>query len=108
MEYKFNSLQTELTDDVLKDLDSSSISELYDCLNKIYLIQALTRPDRKYAKDLQRWYNPNILDSRIEDKNGRIYVDLENPHILEDMDYFRPAAKHFEEFGCYTKLFCNL
>jgi len=107
MEYKFNSLQTELTDDVLKDLDSSSISELYDCLSKIYLIQALSRPDRKYAKDLQRWDNPNNLDSRIEDKNGRIYVDLENPHILEDMDYFRPAAKHFEEFGCYTKLFKN-
>jgi len=29
---------------------------------------------------------------------------LENPHILEDMDYFRPSAIHFEKYGCYTKL----
>lgn len=107
MEYKFNSLQTELTDDILKDLDSSSISELYDCLSKIHLLQALSNPNRKYCRDLQRWDNPNVLDVRKPDKKGRIYVDLENPHILENMDYFRPAAKHFEEFGCYTKIFEN-
>ncbi|MBQ3949731.1 MAG: hypothetical protein II661_04575, partial [Bacteroidales bacterium] len=27
-----------------------------------------------------------------------------HPHILEDMDYFRPAAKFYQENGCYTFL----
>lgn len=52
--------------------------------------------DRPYAKD------------RPRDESGRIIVDLSNPHILTDMDYFRPAAKHWEEHGCYTKLKVNM
>lgn len=48
--------------------------------------------ERPRAKDLPR------------DKRGRIIVDITHPHILEDMDYFRPAAKFYEENGCYTLL----
>lgn len=42
---------------------------------------------------------------RMDD--GRIVVDLERPHILEGMDYFRPSAIHFEKHGCYTFLVPN-
>lgn len=48
--------------------------------------------DRKRACDLPR------------DDKGRIIVDVTNPHILEDMDYFRPAAIYYQQHGCYTKL----
>lgn len=48
--------------------------------------------ERPRAKDLTR------------DEKGRIVVDITHPHILEDMDYFRPAAKFYEENGCYTLL----
>lgn len=38
------------------------------------------------------------------DNTGRIIIDFENPHILEDMDYFRPTAIHYQKYGCYTNL----
>ena len=31
-------------------------------------------------------------------------MDVTHPHILEDMDYFTPAANHYRQYGCYTKL----
>ena len=67
--FVFNKYQTALTDDILKRLDNSSQSELFDCITKIELIKNLSNKDRKYARDLER-------------KNGKIIVDLENPHIL--------------------------
>ena len=111
-----NNLQTPITEELLKGFDSVSIGEFNECLEKIHLLQMLISPDRLYPKDLDRWDNPNLpLQSEVAegeeyrklDPRGRIRVDLENPHILVDMDYFRPAAKHFEEFGCYTKFFEN-
>lgn len=56
--------------------------ELIDILNNIRFIKRLISPNRKYAKDLER-------------KDGRIIVDILNPHILENMDYFRPTGNHF-------------
>ena len=47
---------------------------------------------RLYAKDLKR------------DSKGRIIVDITKPHILENMDYFRPAAKFYQKNKCYTFL----
>ena len=35
------------------------------------------------------------------DEKGRIIVDVTNPHILVDMDYFRQAAIKFERDGRY-------
>lgn len=35
---------------------------------------------------------------------GRIIVDLVNPHIIEDMNYFRPTALHFKKDGTPTSL----
>jgi hypothetical protein len=54
---------------------------------------------RGYAKDKPRetkFYN-----------DGRINVDLTNPHILEDMDFFRERAIFFEKNGKYTNLTPN-
>jgi hypothetical protein len=55
-------------------------------------IRNLISTERKYARDLPR------------DKKGRIIVDLVHPHILEDMDYFRPSAIMFENKGYYSPL----
>lgn len=108
----FNSVSSPFSEELLKGLDDQSIAEFYEILEKIEFISNLTSTSRKRAADLERWDNPNLPlreevdegdDYRKLDPKGKIRVDLENPHILEDMDYFRPAAKHFEEFGCYTK-----
>lgn len=115
-EYNFNKYQTPLTEGFLKDLDGVSQGELYECLDKIHLLSKLVATDRKYAKDLQRWDDPRLPDEkdassgqqfRKLDPKGRIVINFTNPHILTDMDYFRPAAIHFEKYGVYTKFFKN-
>jgi len=107
-----NEVTSQINNELLQGLDSVSIGEFFEYVEKIELIRNLISPNRKRARDLERWDNPNLpLEHEVEpgepyrklNPKGRIRVDLENPHILEDMDYFRPAAKHFEEFGCYTK-----
>ena len=92
MEIQMNKYQTPLTGELLQTLPEEVIEQLYDCLNNIPFIKNLVSPNRKYAKDLPR------------DSKGRIIVDLANPHIIEDSDYFRPSALHFMEHGCYTFL----
>ena len=92
MEIQMNKYQTPLTGELLQTLPEEVIEQLYDCLNNIPFIKNLVSTNRKYAKDLPR------------DSKGRIIVDLANPHIIEDADYFRPSALHFMEHGCYTFL----
>ena len=87
-----NKYQTPLTENLLNMYPQEVIDQLYDFINNIPFIKHLVSPDRPYAKDLPR------------DENGRIIIDLSKPHILEDMDYFRPAALHFKKHGCYTLL----
>ena len=112
----FNSVTSSLSEELLEGLDTISISELYEILEKVEFVSNLTNPNRKRVKDLERWDNPNLpAEDEVKkgdpyrklNPKGRIRVDLENPHILEDMEYFRPAARHFEEFGCYTKFSKN-
>lgn len=87
-----NKYQTQLTSELLSSLPEEVVEQLYDCVNNIPFIKNLISPNRKYAKDLPR------------DKKGRIIVDITNPHIIEDANYFRPAALHYLEHGCYTFL----
>ena len=92
MEIQMNKYQTPLTSELLSSLPEEVVEQLYDCVNNIQLIKNLVSPNRKYARDLPR------------DSKGRIVVDITNPHIIEDADYFRPAALHYLEHGCYTFL----
>ena len=111
----FNSYQTKLTEDLLKSLPREEKDDLLDYIDGIRFIQNLASPDRKFAKDLERWNNPHLPKESTDpdailakkDPNGLIYVNLTDPHILEDMGYFRPSAIHFETHGCYTKLYPN-
>ena len=110
----FNKYQTELTDDLLESLPAEEKNDLLEYVDSIMFIQNLASPTRKYAKDLDRWDNPfgsdvaeDDMPARKKDPNGKIAVDLSNPHLLEDMDFFRGPAMHFEKHGKYTKLFPN-
>lgn len=87
-----NKFQTELTDELLESLPDEVKDQLLDILNNVEFVRRLVSPSREYAKD------------RPRDDKGRIIVDLANPHILEDMDYFRPTALHFKKHGCFTLL----
>ena len=87
-----NDYQTPINYAVLSKLPEEVSDQLIECVSNIEFIKRLISPNRKRAKDLPR------------DDKGRIIVDLTNPHILEDMDYFRPAALHYREHQCYTFL----
>lgn len=87
-----NEFQTEITKDFLMSLPEEVAEQLLDFVQNVEYIRNLISPSRRRAKDMPH------------DKEGRVIVDLANPHILENMDYFRPAALHFKEHGCYTFL----
>ena len=89
---ELNKYQTAITDELIKAYPQEVIDQLYDVINNIPFIKHLISIDRKYARDLPR------------DEEGKIIIDISKPHILEDMDYFRPAALHYKEHGCYTLL----
>ena len=87
-----NSIQSSFEELKVDDNPKEVIEQFYDFFNNIPFIQNLTKSDRKRAKDLPR------------DAEGKIEINITEPHILEDMDYFRPSAIHFQKYGCYTKL----
>lgn len=109
IEYKTNKVNTALTEELLKSFSKEEKETILEYISSIVFLQNLISPDRKYAKDLERWDYPNLdnMDStkanyRKLDPKGRIRVDFANPHILEDIDYFRQEAIHFETHGVYT------
>lgn len=87
-----NEFQTAITKELLESLPDEVAEQLLDFINSVEFIKRLISPNRKRARDLER------------DDKGRIKVDLANPHILEDMDYFRQMAIHYQKHGCYTFL----
>lgn len=87
-----NKYQTELTEELVNSLPQEVQDQLFDIINNVEFVKRLISPTREYAKD------------RPRDERGRIIVDLANPHILENMDYFRPSAIHYEKYGIFTNL----
>lgn len=87
-----NEYQTELTEELVNSLPQEVQDQLFDIINNVEFVKRLISPAREHAKD------------RPRDDKGRIIVDLANPHILEDMDYFRPSAIHYEKYGTFTNL----
>ena len=91
-EIKVNKYQTPITEELLKKYPQEVQDSFMEFVMTVPFIKNLISTKRQYAKD------------RPRDKKGRIIVDLSNPHILENMDYFRPAALHYQKYGTYTNL----
>lgn len=87
-----NEYQTELTEELVNSLPQEVQDQLFDIINNVEFVKRLISPTREHAKD------------RPRDDRGRIIVDLANPHILENIDYFRPSALHYEKYGTFTNL----
>ena len=85
-----NQFQTPLTEELLNGLHPEVKEQLLDFINNVPFIQNLISSSREYAKD------------RPRDEEGKIVVDLCKPHILENMDYFRPTAIHYQKYGKLT------
>lgn len=68
-------------------------SELTELFDSVPLLNRMVSKNRLYAEDLTR------------DKHNKIVVDITNPHILKDTDYFRKAAITFKRTGRYTNYY---
>lgn len=86
-----NEFQTPITQEWLETFPDKVQDEFLELVASVPMIKWMIG-DRPRAKDLPR------------DKEGKIIVDITHPHILEDVDYFRPAIRFYQENGCYTFL----
>jgi hypothetical protein len=98
---ELNRFQTELTDELKETVPREVWDNLIEYIAGVKFIQRLIAPERVrgFAKDRPKeteFYN-----------DGRIQVDLTNPHILESLDYFRQPALFFEKNGKYTNIIPN-
>lgn len=87
-----NKYQTEYSKEYLESLPKEVQEQYYNFITNVPYIKYLLSDNRPYARDLPR------------DEEGKIIVDVTKPHILEDTDYFRPSAIHYQQYGCFTKL----
>lgn len=119
--FNFNDKQTplwnidEVEKKILEELENKELSHTYlrevkldflEAFDSIEFLQNLSSDNRQRAKDLPRWDNP-YKKNRIEVPDGVIEPNITNPHILEDMNYFRKAAISFQKTGRYTHLYPN-
>ena len=90
--FQLNKCQTNITQELLDSMNEEIKEQFFDYINNVPYIKRLISADRPYAKDLPR------------DEEGKIIIDITKPHILEDTDYFRPTAIHFQKTGRLTDL----
>lgn len=87
-----NKYQTSITDELLSQYPDEVVEQFMEFIETVPLIKSLISPSRPKIEDLPR------------DKYGRAIINLANPPIFENADYFRQSALYFMQNGCYTKL----
>lgn len=87
-----NEFQTPITEDTLSKYPEEVKEQFMDFISTVPFIQNLISPSRPRIEDLPR------------DDKGRAIIDITNPPIYKDADYFRQPALHFLKHGCYTFL----
>ena len=87
-----NKYQTSITKELLESLSDEVREWFLDAINNIPFIKNLISPDRPLCKDLPR------------DSRGAAIIDITNPPIIENVDYFRQSALNYLKNGCYTFL----
>lgn len=88
----FNKYQSSLEELQIDSYPQEVQDEFFEAINGIPFIQNLINPNRPKCKDLPR------------DSKGRAIIDITNPPIIEDTDYFRPTALHYKKYGVLTNL----
>lgn len=88
----FNKYQTSIEDLHLEDYPQEVVEEFYDALNSVQYIKNLVSDKRPLMSELPR------------DEQGRAIIDLANPPIFENVDYFRQTALKFKKDGKFTDL----
>lgn len=87
-----NEYQTPITKELLSKYPDEVVEQFMEFVSTVPFIQNLISPNRPNIKDLPR------------DNKGRAIIDITNPPIYENADYFRQSALFFLENGVYTHL----
>lgn len=87
-----NKYQTPISELGLDKQPQEVQDQFWDFFNNVPFIRSMASPNKPRARDLPR------------DSEGKIIVDITQPHILEDIDYFRPSAIHYQKYGRFTDL----
>lgn len=87
-----NEYQTLITEELLSQYPEEVVQQFIEIVNIVPFIKNLINSNRPKIEDLPR------------DKEGRAIVDITNPPIYKDTDYFRQAALFYLKNDCYTKL----
>ncbi len=90
-----NKYQTPITKELLSKYPDEVVEQFMDFVSTVPFIQNLISPSRPKIEDLPR------------DKYNRAIIDITNPPIYKDADYFRQSALYFLKEGVYTKLVPN-
>ena len=88
----FNEYQSTLEELNIDNYPQEVQNEFFEAINGIPFIKNLISPNRLRCKDLPR------------DSKGKAIIDITNPPILENIDYFRPTALHYKKYGVLTNL----
>lgn len=106
---KMNKYQTPLTEELKQSLPEEVWENILEYISTVKFIQNLIAPEevRGYIKDKPIMTYINSKEEEVEYEDGRRVIDLSDPHILEDMDFFRQKAIFFEKNGRYTNLLPN-
>jgi hypothetical protein len=84
-----NKYQTPITAELKASLDPEVYANLIDFITRVKFVANLIDPKRKRVSQLKK-------------KNKRVIVDVANPHILTNMEFFIKDRIHFEKYGYYT------
>lgn len=87
-----NKYQTPISELGLDKQPQEVQDQFWDFFNNVPFIQSMVSPNKPRARDLPRG------------SEGKIIVDITQPHIIEDIDYFRPSAIHYQKYGRFTDL----
>lgn len=89
---RFNEYQSSIEELNINKEPQEIQDQFYDFINNVPYIKNLISSNRLRAKDLPK------------DSEGKIVINLTSPHILEEMDYFRPTAIHYKKTGRISDL----
>lgn len=90
-----NEYQTPITGELLSKYPDEVVEQFMDFISTVPFIQNLISSSRPKIEELPR------------DKYNRAIIDITNPPIYKDADYFRQSALYFLKEGVYTKLIPN-
>jgi len=90
-----NQFNTPLDSKYYADLSRDVVDDIHASIDEIIFIRRLVSNDIKMVCDIEK------------DEDGKIIIDVTDPHVLEDMTFFTEAGDHFRKHGYYTLLTPN-